>query len=303
MVTALAQDLLALGGHEILLIRNPQQPRALSAQGLTVVSVEGPGSLDSWLDQADGVWPIAPEGEGLLESLCQRIEARGKVLLSSPSAAVQLTASKLATQRRFTEKGLPGVPTWPLESATDRGRGWPRVIKPDDGAGSEDTMVVDSPAAVERFLAKTPPRRWIFQPYLSGRAMSLSALFRSGEARLLTVNAMAMSQQTGRFSLEGLTVNLTLAPRLFSTFERLTSQIAAAFPELWGYAGIDFLWNGQGPRLLEINPRLTTAFIGLGPALNGHPARWVLDLADRDRLPERSAIPRGIPHRVSLGTP
>lgn len=302
MVTALARDLLSLERHEILLVRDPKLPQPLNSRGLTVVPLEDPESLDGLLDQADGIWPIAPEGEGLLEALCQRAEARGKVLLSSPSAAVRITASKLETQRRFSLKGLPGIPTEPLEFALIKGSGrWPRVIKPDDGAGSEDTMVVDGPAAVERFLANTSPRRWVLQPYVRGRAMSLSTLFRSGEARLLSVNAMAMTQKAGRFKLDGLTVNLNLAPRLFAWFEQLSSRIAAAFPELWGYAGIDFLWDGHGPRLLEINPRLTSAFIGLGAALNDHPARWVLDLAERNSLPVRGSVPRGNPQQVSLG--
>nr|WP_269902909.1 ATP-grasp domain-containing protein [Xanthobacter dioxanivorans] len=48
--------------------------------------------------------------------------------------------------------------------------------------------------------------------------------------------------------------------------------MAEAFPGLAGIFGIDILLTPDGPVVVEVNPRLTTAYAGLGPALGRNPA-------------------------------
>ena len=42
----------------------------------------------------DAIWPIAPEFDGILQTLCQTVESLGKKLLTSPAGAVAVTGNK-----------------------------------------------------------------------------------------------------------------------------------------------------------------------------------------------------------------
>jgi predicted ATP-grasp superfamily ATP-dependent carboligase len=53
-------------------------------------------------------------------------------------------------------------------------------------------------------------------------------------------------------------------------------------PDLWGYVGIDLIDGATGPLVLEVNPRLTTSYVGLARAIRMNPAALVLGLLDRE---------------------
>lgn len=307
MVTALVRDLLAAGDCEVSVLRDPTLPTL--GPGLRPLRQTPEGqlpTLEACLADVDAVWPIAPERGGCLEFLCREVENQGKRLLSTPAVGVRVTASKEGTLKRLRASGLATVASRRLDLSQPPdpvSMPFPWVVKPDDGVGCEDTMVISDPSALSAFTRAAAAGPWLVQPLLQGRALSLSALFKAGEARLLAVNAMKVRREGQAFMLQGLTVNLALAGPLFQTFERLLRRIARVFPELWGYAGIDFLWDGQTARLLEINPRLTSAYIGLAAALGHNPARWVLETATTGHLPNLPQGPRGGPVDIDWQSP
>ena len=69
---------------------------------------------------------------------------------------------------------------------------------------------------------------------------------------------------------------------LESTLAPVAARIAKAFPGLWGYVGIDLIDSPAGPLVLEINPRLTTSYVGLAAAIGGNPAGMVLAMLAAD---------------------
>jgi predicted ATP-grasp superfamily ATP-dependent carboligase len=148
-------------------------------------------------------------------------------------------------------------------------------VKPDDGAGSEDTdKVEDSAAAIVRLA--TDPERLVAQPWLEGQPLSLSLLCADGACRLLSCNRHEIAVRDGRVSLEAIQVNALPDPdqRLAS----LAGKIAAAVPGLWGYVGVDLVLTRDGPVVLEVNPRLTTSYVSLRSALGLNVPALVLDL-------------------------
>lgn len=238
---------------------------------------------------ADAVWPIAPETGGILEKLCGWVEAAGKPLLTSPAAAVRLTASKLDTLGRLSGCGVPVVPTEAFFSmATEKGAGTvlnlPIVVKPDDGVGCEGTRTIATPDEWRALLDHPPAGSYIAQPLLDGESLSLSALFAAGRAYLLTCNRQRVARRNGGFVLTGCGVNAAHEWR--DEFQSLAASIAAALPELWGYAGVDVIRSERGLTVLEVNPRLTTSYAGLREALGENPAELVLNLWRQGRLPE-----------------
>lgn len=259
---------------------------------------------------ADAVWPIAPETGGILEKLCGLVEATGRPLLTSPAAAVRLTASKLDTLNRLGRHHVPVVPAAPLVvpplggdfAAIDRLKaglragnadyGFPLVIKPNDGVGCEGTRIITTPDEWRALRDHPPAGSCIAQPLLDGESLSLSALFAAGRVYLLTCNRQRTVRRDGGFVLTGCGVNAAHEWR--DEFQSLAEKIAAALPELWGYAGVDVIRSERGFTVLEVNPRLTTSYAGLREALGANPAELVLNLWRQGRLPEFPAYSSNI---------
>ena len=63
-------------------------------------------------------------------------------------------------------------------------------------------------------------------------------------------------------------------------YRLLVAQLAEAFPELWGYVGIDLIETKTNVLVLEINPRLTTSFAALQAALGLNIVGLVLQLLE-----------------------
>ena len=77
-----------------------------------------------------------------------------------------------------------------------------------------------------------------------------------------------------------------------------SSRIAAAIPGLWGYVGVDLIDTPAGPVVLEINPRLTTSYCGLGGVLGVNLAALVVGLLGSE--PGLPPVPRGAGRPVAL---
>lgn len=275
MLSAVVKDLADLPDIEVLIARDPRLPDPdLPARCATLRPGEDPWAV--WarcVDDTEAVLPIAPETGGALARLSGLALAGGRILLGCRPEAIQLTASKRATAAYLLQRGISAVETQP--AAAPAGvfvrDGW--VLKPDDGAGSEHTYRLRSPDALPGHL-QGDASSFVIQPYLPGVPSSLSLICRNGSADLLACNRQDVVIEHGVFRFRGVEVGGTEPRR--DAFEPLAAAIAAAVPGLWGYVGVDLIDGPDGPVVLEINPRLTTAYAGLRRALGVNPAGLIL---------------------------
>lgn len=278
MLLAVVRDLLEVEGVEVLVLRDRRLPWPRQDVEIHWVDDDWQSAWAWALGCCDAVLPIAPETDGILERLCAGVEARGRYLLNSSAAAVGLAADKQATLDRLAQSGIPVVPSW---RAGERSS-WPAdellVVKPDMGAGCQDIRLMRHPAALAEFLAaQAAPERWLVQPYVDGRAASLSLLVGADGACLLGCNVQCVAQVDDGFVLLGCAVNgLTEGQE---DFRALAQAICLAIPGLWGYVGVDFVLTDQGPVVLEVNPRLTTSYAGLSHSTSTNIAGLLIGLA------------------------
>ncbi len=231
--------------------------------------------LQRELKQVDYVWPIAPETAVILEHISRAVENAGKILLNSNSQAVALCANKLQCSQYLREMDIQTVDSYPFNDfIPDFSQRW--VVKPVDGIACEHTQRIDTLKQYQAFRQTVQTENFIIQPYMDGQAMSLSCLFKEGQAWLLSCNQQHIVLNDRQFSLKGCSVNFLFDRE--DHFQGLINQLAEAIPGLWGYVGIDFIYLNQQVYLLEINPRLTTSFIGIQRALGINPAEQVLQL-------------------------
>jgi len=304
MAGALVKDVAALGGIDAVIVRDARLASVGFDGSCRVIQVDG-NPWEVWrnaMEEVDAVWPIAPETGDALLRLSELALRAGRTLIGSRPAAVSLTTSKAATIGRLAACGVPIVGTVRAREIAHLGlpeaaNGW--VIKPDDGAGAEATRLFRRADDLRLWLAAaSETENLVVQPYVPGVAASMSMLCRDGVAWLLSCNRQEIAIENDTFRFRGCVVGGYERRRL--SCARLAAAIAAAIPDLWGYVGIDFIDSESGPVVLEVNPRLTTSYVGLRQAIGANPAELVLRLLQDDAgIDERSFAVRA--HRVDVG--
>jgi len=85
----------------------------------------------------------------------------------------------------------------------------------------------------------------------------------------VAVNRQLISIEDAKFCYHGSEVNAF--PELIPKAQQFAARIGQAIPELWGWVGIDIIFHKQQWVVTEINPRLTTSYVGLRKSLNQNP--------------------------------
>lgn len=275
MRDALCADLAAVPDLELLASAAPGLPPP--PRGARVTPQANERDTDFLLRAArgaDAVWLVAPESAGIVLAHLRALEGAGIPVLGCTSEAVELTSSKSRTLARLAEAGLRTASTWPLAAAPlDRHAEW--AVKPDCGCGCEEARrLTAAQAAALRRKEETEGR--IAQPWLAGLALSLSLRVAGGRAELLSVNRQHIAVAAdGALSLQGLTQGIALPPQ--ADANSLARRVAAAIPGLRGFVGVDFVLGVDGrATVLEVNPRLTSAYAGLSARLGRNLAAEIL---------------------------
>ncbi|HWQ82956.1 MAG TPA: ATP-grasp domain-containing protein [Anaerolineales bacterium] len=247
------------------------------------------------LQRCDAVLIIAPETGGVLSRLTAQAEAAGVPVLGSSSASIAIAGDKSVCARLFSAAGLPAPLTFAAAfdtaaQAADK-IGYPVVIKPLDGVSSAGVCLVPAPADLPRALdilrQETIHKSILLQSYIQGIHASVSLLVSAGRSLPLSLNRQRIEPGCPFEYLGG---EIPLAhPAAVRAFE-LAQAAVALLPGLQGYIGVDMLLSGPDAWLIEINPRLTTSYVGLRQVIPLNLAHAIWDACRHKVLPSSVAL-------------
>lgn len=272
------------------------------------------GFLSHWIRVArkvDRALVIAPEIDGELLRITQAMRASGVAIWGASDSFLAHGCDKLASATTLSERS--GYPqTWSVMEwldATQRNalslkkiseEGW--VLKDRFGAGCNDIRwFSDTPSLMqflesrqgvyaEEPLGKRNRNHWMVQQWVPGRSASLSCLASPGGGVRL-VGCMGQSiERTESVRYSG--GDGPLWPEHHDFLQAWVERTVAPFVGVCGWFGLDVVIAPTGEahgntngrpldvQLIEINPRLTTSYVGwrelVGPAL----AEGVLGISD-----------------------
>ncbi len=295
MVKALATDLAEIPGMESVLLLD----RRLAEQAGDIAGriqghwLDSPADLRYWLDYyaklGAGVWPIAPESDNILAEQVVNLRQQFSHVQALDQAALAVFSDKWASYRWCLEKALPTPET--VCYRPDRLPGFPPpwVVKPRWGVGCEGMRYLSGMDALNNWAAGTPDaKNFLLQPYIAGEALSLSVVFNNGHGELITVNRQQVVVDDGSFSFAGVHVNCRSVEDRYLDWLQCFSQ---SFSGLHGYLGIDFIKASSGDCwLVDINPRLTTAYAGIREAVGVNIAAKLLHKAEPILAPRNHGV-------------
>ena len=285
MLSAVLVDCHAIPQIELLILRDVRLPSISSTIDNDTRHqcnrVSSPSEFQQlWLHnlkRCDAIFIIAPETNNVLTKLQQHAIDLDKIILGCQPAAIALTTNKLSCDQRLNRHNITTsisclASNWPQQKF-EHPDGY--IIKPIDGAGCVDTLIFDSISELEQHLSQQSAevlQQNIIQAYHQGISASLSLLISEDGVIVLAINRQQISREHNKLIFNGCVVN-GIAPIIFSTSEALllAQQIQQAIPGLWGFVGIDLLVTNQEAIVVDINPRLTTSYVGLNQSIALNP--------------------------------
>jgi predicted ATP-grasp superfamily ATP-dependent carboligase len=235
--------------------------------------------------KADFTLVIAPELDDILAQRCQWAEDAGGQLLGPSLSAVRLMADKYYLGQLLQNQQIPTPETCLLTpEKADSLKCFPAVLKPRFGAGSLATFFLESQNDIRRRIATARGEGYtgdfILQPFIPGQAASVVFLI-GPKQRLALIPATQSLSTDGRFHYLG--GSLPLPAEMAERACRLATRAIDQVPGLLGFIGVDLILgndpDGSQDRVIEINPRLTTSYIGLRALAESNLAESMLDIA------------------------
>ncbi|TFG08569.1 MAG: ATP-grasp domain-containing protein [Promethearchaeota archaeon] len=225
---------------------------------------------------------IAPEFNNILYELTKIIKRSKKQLLSIDLDAITLGSSKIRTYDFFKahEISTPRTFTIPSNNGLDfnfifnkiKELNSPIIIKPDDGVGAEEIYyfrseneLIDS---IDDFELKIDSnRKYIMQNYVKGNDLSVSLI---GNVKNSSDQFIFLSMNRQFVNIKNLSSDseyfggCTPIEEDALIHEKLKKALNKTDLSIFnGYFGIDLIKSNGTLYFIEINPRLTTSYIGI----------------------------------------
>jgi tyramine---L-glutamate ligase len=286
MVRAACRDLAGLEGVEVRAAVHTRWKERAEAVGIPVLTAPSEATgLALIAATFDRVLLIAPEMDGIATRWAKLLEATGTNLLGPSSAFIAWASDKLAVARTLPAHSPPTM-VWDGRSVPSDW-GDELVLKPCDGVGALFTMIVRREAlstATDTIRADGYGGELIVQPYVRGRSVSVAAIGRdSGRAIVLPaveqiIETVPVSKLYGviRLKYRGGVVPIEgFADRA----RALTLSVMESAPPVRGWIGIDMILADDGRDVVvDVNPRLTTSYLGYSELFPGTAARLLIGL-------------------------
>lgn len=289
MLEAVLSDLLQIPGIQVRtcvqpgLLTAPEFQQAEQEQRLYIQRVNQPEAEPEYFRQAcqqsDLVWVIAPESDDLLLTRTRWAVETGACVLGPDPTTIQLTSDKWQLYQVLQKAGIPTIETALLSEAAELPNRFPCLVKHRWGAGGMGLLRFNQPEEWHNWFAgkQAGTADLIWQPWLEGKSLSAAALIQDARCELLPIGEQTLCWEP-RFLYQGGRIPARLEPDARSAILELISQTCDLLPGLAGYVGFDILLPDRAPQapvLVEINPRLTTAYTGYRRLTPDNLAAWV----------------------------
>lgn len=302
MLSCLAKDFKA-AGHEVTVLLDARLSKfnaSLDTDCIVRVfyAKENEELFEGAAKINDAVYVIAPETEQILQSFVDLEGKTGKLSLNCEAGAIHKITDKAVLYNSLKKNGLLTPQTLifnvddehtNIHSEIKNKLGYPVVFKPVESTGCGGLSVVQEDSQIEAAVAKikivSSRKKFLVQEFIRGEPASVCLICAKDEALAISLNKqnVQLAPPDAASSYEGGVVPFyhPLRPETFATAEK----VAMSLPGLRGYIGIDFVLTEGKPFVVDVNPRLTTSFVGLRGVAGFNVAEAIVNAVLKDKLP------------------
>jgi len=302
MLRSIISDCKILGNNITTLIDSRLKPFNPPYEADKIVKVSSPEEFYKKFAELSGVldavYVIAPESNRILEKLVETIAISGGISLNCEVDAIMRSSNKITIDETVKRIGLKSPETVILNIQEKSGNirrkikelEYPLIFKPLDGVGCGGLSIVknekDIEVAVKKVEQESTDEFFIAQNLVKGKAVSVSVISTGNKTLPVTLNRQFVKlespdKQSG-YNGGFVPFDHRLEREALNSAERVVEAING----LKGYVGVDMVLTQEEPIIIEVNPRLTTSYIGLNKAINFNPAEALVNATIKRKLPK-----------------
>lgn len=248
----------------------------------------------------DVVFVVAPETAHILQNLVQVLEAKGKACLNCTSEAIEKVSNKATLNQQLNKAQIATPKTLILNFKDDiakttkqitRELTYPIVLKTLDGAGCSGMSFIKTEESLNAAIAKlqknsTAPQ-FIAQNYVNGLPASVSVISNGKKTVAISLNKqqiiLAQPSEESQYIGGCVPLEHPLSEKACAIAERLVESITG----LRGYVGVDVVLSEDSVYVVDVNPRLTTSYVGLHAVADFNVAQALLEAVTNGALPKK----------------
>jgi len=249
-------------------------------------------------ESADAAYIIAPESNQVLQSLVERIEESGVPSLNCRASAIGRVSDKSLLLDCVKKMGLPTPATKMISALEDPAKikqsinsqlEFPLILKPVDGVGCSGLSVIRNENqvtdAVDKIKRESSNKYFVAQELIRGVPVSVSLISTGSEVLPVSLNKQNVSLATPDSISNYLGGLVPFENPLKREAFEMAKKIVKSLRGLRGYAGVDLVLTKKEPVVIEVNPRLTTSYVGMRKTVNFNPAQAIVNAVLKRKLP------------------
>lgn len=280
-------------------------------------SREAEAAIQKISESINAAYIIAPESNHVLQSLAERVEQTGVPSLNCRTSAIRRVSDKAIFLDCVKKMGLPTPATIMVSALEDvveikqtisSKLEFPLIFKPVDGVGCGGVSVVRNEdqvaSAVGKVNSGSLSKYFMVQELIHGIAVSVSLISTGNEALPISLNKQDVSLMTpeavSTYNGGIVPFNSPLECEAFATAEK----VVRSFRGLRGYIGVDLVLTEKEPVVIEVNPRLTTSYVGVRKVVSFNPAQAIINSVLERELPtDNKSVGYAFFSKVNTPTP
>jgi len=244
------------------------------------------------LEECSYCFIIAPESSNTLYNLTKLVKKSNKELLSASLKCIHQSTSKIKVFKFLSKNKIPTPRTYRIPSTRRKldvdfilkkfkNLNCSIIIKPEDGVGAESIYYFERENEILNFFRDfnkqlTLDRHYIMQEFINGRDLSLSLLGFSHvpKSQIPKPIILSINTQNVKINNQGAISEYLGGTTPVEKIEGLIEKVEMIFKKVEfkgfnGYFGIDFISSEKESfSFIEINPRLTTSYLGVRNVIN-----------------------------------
>jgi predicted ATP-grasp superfamily ATP-dependent carboligase len=300
MLRGLTADFKAADHNVTVLLdsRLAQLKQHLNADNILQVNSKITQIIQEASTALDGAFVVAPESDQILKSIVEQTKKLGIISLNCQPSAITQASDKAQLPKRIKALGLNSPETFQFKVSNidqilqfiETNLTFPIILKPVNGAGCSGVTLAQNSqevaALITNIYTANPNASIIIQQFIEGISCSVSLL--SAGSNVLPISLNLQNVTLAPFGAES-SYNGGIVPYDTPTKTNayaVAKKVIESFEGLQGYVGVDLIISENKIFVIEVNPRLTTSYVGLRKVTNFNIAQAISDAVINKKLPK-----------------
>ncbi len=249
-------------------------------------------------DNVEAVYFIGPESNNLLEKLVETTSTSDVKSLNSEVYSIKVASNKKIIYETARKLGLKVPETELIDinygfeniKRIIRDLGYPLVIKPLIGVSCSGLSVVKNQSslsdAIKKVSKESNNNHFFAQKLIKGVPVSVSVISTGANAASVSLNRQYVNLENPYHESRYIGGEAPFDHELEKEALTGAKRLVEAFNGLRGYVGVDMILTNEDAVILEVNPRLTTSYVGLRKIVNFNFAEAIINAIINRKLPK-----------------